>query len=104
MRDESTSSDDEKVKSEIKTIRSHMNVSDSNKSLHLDHEKKMEKTILGTGCGSTPGKQYHKGEGSKSCWKNTDLSQFRRVPSAFWPHWVYRMYDSYCLAQRAAGN
>ncbi|KAF5175210.1 cereblon [Thalictrum thalictroides] len=25
----------------------------------------------------------------------------RRAPRAFWPHWVYRMYDSYFLAQRA---
>lgn len=25
------------------------------------------------------------------------------VSRAFWPNWVYRMYDSYCLAQKAAG-
>ncbi|KAK6249022.1 hypothetical protein QUC31_020587 [Theobroma cacao] len=24
------------------------------------------------------------------------------VSRAFWPYWVYRMYDSYCLAQKAA--
>ncbi|KFK32551.1 hypothetical protein AALP_AA6G257500 [Arabis alpina] len=33
---------------------------------------------------------------------NTDLSRFRMAPRAFWPFWVYRMYDSYYLAQRAA--
>lgn len=35
---------------------------------------------------------------------NTDLSRFRMVPRAFWPLWVYGMYDSYYLAQRAAGK
>ncbi|GLT73394.1 hypothetical protein SLA2020_452560 [Shorea laevis] len=34
--------------------------------------------------------------------KKTNFNQFRRVPRAFWPFWVYRMYDSYCLAERAA--
>uniref|UniRef100_M4CU85 Protein cereblon n=1 Tax=Brassica campestris TaxID=3711 RepID=M4CU85_BRACM len=34
--------------------------------------------------------------------KNTDLNRFRMVPRAFWPFWVYRMYDAYHLAQRAA--
>ncbi|XP_019085138.1 PREDICTED: uncharacterized protein LOC104714042 isoform X2 [Camelina sativa] len=33
---------------------------------------------------------------------NTDLSRFRMAPRAFWPFWLYRMYDSYYLAQRAA--
>ncbi|XP_022732300.1 uncharacterized protein LOC111286548 isoform X2 [Durio zibethinus] len=26
----------------------------------------------------------------------------RTVSRAFWPYWVYQMYDSYCLAQKAA--
>ncbi|KAL1204432.1 hypothetical protein V5N11_034686 [Cardamine amara subsp. amara] len=34
--------------------------------------------------------------------KNTDLTQFRRGPRTFWPYWVYEMYDSYHLAQRAS--
>ncbi|KAL5697535.1 hypothetical protein ACHQM5_028668 [Ranunculus cassubicifolius] len=25
-----------------------------------------------------------------------------RAPTTFWPNWVFRMFDSYCLAQRAA--
>lgn len=37
-------------------------------------------------------------------WRNADLKQFRRGSRAFCPYWVYRMYDSYCLAQRAAGS
>ncbi|XP_052170700.1 uncharacterized protein LOC127786946 [Diospyros lotus] len=28
--------------------------------------------------------------------------RFYEVPRAFWPYWVYRMHDSYCLAQKAA--
>ncbi|KAF3575214.1 hypothetical protein F2Q69_00062599 [Brassica cretica] len=34
--------------------------------------------------------------------KNTDLNRFRMAPRAFWPFWVYRMYDSYHLAHRAS--
>ncbi|KAJ4872406.1 ATP-dependent protease La (LON) domain protein [Raphanus sativus] len=34
--------------------------------------------------------------------EKTDLNRFRMTPRAFWPFWVYRMYDSYHLAQRAA--
>ncbi|CAI9755667.1 unnamed protein product [Fraxinus pennsylvanica] len=30
------------------------------------------------------------------------ISHLRDVPRAFWPGWVYRMYDSYSLAQKAA--
>ncbi|KAF2285340.1 hypothetical protein GH714_000165 [Hevea brasiliensis] len=80
MMDESTSSGDEKFNSEIKFVSSR--TSDSGPS-------------------STPAKQSH-GEGSKRHWKNTNLNQFRTVPRAFWPYWVYRLYDSYCLAERAA--
>ncbi|XP_048228044.1 protein cereblon isoform X2 [Ricinus communis] len=101
MMDDLASSDDGKFDSQIKVTRSHLADSDSNESLHLNHEREMDKTVLAT-VYFTPKKQCHKGEGSKSCWKNTDLSQFRRVPTAFWPFWVYRMYDSYCLAERAA--
>ncbi|XP_050213219.1 uncharacterized protein LOC126664732 isoform X2 [Mercurialis annua] len=102
MINESTSSDDENFESGIKITSSNTNDSDSNESLYLGHNKKMGKTILGTGYSSTPEKQHHKGEVSKSYWKKTDLSHFRRVSRAYWPYWVYRMYDSYCLAQRAA--
>ncbi|KAL3498519.1 hypothetical protein ACH5RR_041251 [Cinchona calisaya] len=30
------------------------------------------------------------------------LGRLREVPRAFWPTWVYHMYDSYSLAQKAA--
>ncbi|KAI4377644.1 hypothetical protein MLD38_015240 [Melastoma candidum] len=44
----------------------------------------------------------------QSCSSSFSLSQRRYanrhhgVSKAFWPYWVYRMYDSYCLAQRIA--
>lgn len=37
-------------------------------------------------------------------WRKDSVSRFREVPRASWPAWVYRMYDSYCLAQQVAGN
>ncbi|KAG5244234.1 ATP-dependent protease La domain-containing family protein [Salix suchowensis] len=86
--DESTSSDDDMLMSqtEMRSTRSHL--SESKGPLYLD-----------TGKISDLAK---KRVGSKSFWKNTDLNQFHKAPRAFWPHWVYRMYDSYCLAERAA--
>jgi cereblon len=99
--DESTSSDDDKFLSqtEMRSTRSHLN--ESKGPLYSDTGKNADNTTLEIGKSSDLAK---KGEGSKRCWKNTDLNHFHRVPRAFWPHWVYRMYDSYCLAERAAGN
>lgn len=37
-------------------------------------------------------------------WRKQSVAQFRDVPKAFWPGWVYRMYDSYVLARKAAGK
>ncbi|XP_052209536.1 uncharacterized protein LOC127812955 isoform X2 [Diospyros lotus] len=34
--------------------------------------------------------------------KKSSVSRFREVPRTFWPYWVYSMYDSYYLAQKAA--
>ncbi|KAL5558637.1 hypothetical protein UlMin_034848 [Ulmus minor] len=48
------------------------------------------------------GKQSWKGKRHINCWRNSNMNQLRRVSRTFWPFWVYRMYDSYCLAQRAA--
>ncbi|XP_042057551.1 uncharacterized protein LOC121802061 [Salvia splendens] len=35
-------------------------------------------------------------------WGKHSIARFRDVPRAFWPSWVYRMYDSYVLARKAA--
>lgn len=40
----------------------------------------------------------------KAGWRKHSIAHFRDVPKAFWPGWVYRMYDSYVLARKAAGN
>ncbi|CAK7353134.1 unnamed protein product [Dovyalis caffra] len=97
--DESSSSDDDKFvsPSEMRSTRSHL--SESEGSLYSDIGKNVDDTTLEIGNSSGLAK---KGEASKRCWKNTNLNQFRRVPRAFWPYWVYCMYDSYCLAERAA--
>lgn len=85
--DESTSSDDEKFvwESKFQDGRSH--------SHHHSDEK-----ISGDASGS--GGQSHKGS-----WRWTQRKAGTSnygIPRAFWPHWVYRMYDSYSLAQRVA--
>ncbi|KAG9449106.1 hypothetical protein H6P81_009071 [Aristolochia fimbriata] len=35
-------------------------------------------------------------------WAADDPKWSHRAPRAFWPHWVYRMYDAFSLARRAA--
>ncbi|KAG6739421.1 hypothetical protein POTOM_057017 [Populus tomentosa] len=99
MMDESMSSDDDKFMSqseEMRSRRSHL--SETEGSLYLDTGKNVGNTTLEIGNSSGLAK---KGEGSKKG-KNTDLNQFRRVPRTFWPYWVYSMFDSYCLAEKAA--
>lgn len=87
--DESTSSDDEKFvcESEFRERRSH--------SHHHSDEK-----ISGNANGS--GGQSHKG--SWGWTQRKAATSNYGIPRAFWPHWVYRMYDSYSLAQRVAGT
>ncbi|XP_065849740.1 uncharacterized protein [Euphorbia lathyris] len=99
--EQSTSSDDDRFESEIRSMVSQKIDCDSIGPSHPDHEKKRQKT-LETASNAMPGKKSDKGEGSEISWKRSDLNQFRTAPRAFWPYWVYRMYDSFCLAQRAA--
>ncbi|KAB5514064.1 hypothetical protein DKX38_027970 [Salix brachista] len=99
MMDESMSSDDDKFMSQLEEMRSRRShLSETEGSLYSDTGKNVVNTTLEIGNTSGLAK---KGEGSKKCWKKIDLNQFRRVPRAFWPHWVYNMHDSYCLAERA---
>lgn len=94
--DESASSDGEKP--EHQSQRS--NYSDSNETLHLEPEN--EDSCLETSPVSEM--QSSKGNQRINYSKNPNINHLRMVPKAFWPYWVYRMYDSYCLAQRAAGR
>ncbi|KAF3446727.1 hypothetical protein FNV43_RR11907 [Rhamnella rubrinervis] len=93
---ESASSDDEKPERQFQ--RSHLHDSDFMESLHSEPED--EDSCLGPS--SISGMRPCKGKQQISSLEKGNINQFRRVPRAFWPYWVYRMYDSYCLAQRAA--
>ncbi|KAL4604485.1 hypothetical protein ACB092_10G196800 [Castanea dentata] len=98
--DESTSSDDEKFLCEpdLHFGRSFLKDSESVGSLHSNHQKHIENADLG----STSQRKSCQGEETDRHRKKINIDRFRRVPRAYWPHWVYRMYDSYCLAERAA--
>ncbi|KAK4274250.1 hypothetical protein QN277_017502 [Acacia crassicarpa] len=99
--DDSSSSDYEECMHEPdQEIRCSVNDSDMTRSLLYDHGKQAVNTgLISGGCStSASSKQSCKKEACK-----TSSANFPRgIPRAFWPHWVYRMYDSYCLAQRAA--
>lgn len=78
---ESTSSDDERVICEPE-----IQMESSLRSLHSSNKKS-----------------------NKDAWKkakqeNHSLRRLRECPRAYWPNWVYRMQDSYCLAQRLSGT
>ncbi|KAL9313473.1 hypothetical protein ACSQ67_018925 [Phaseolus vulgaris] len=53
-----------------------------------------------TGNCSTSGKQSWKNELNRC--KHICAYSSHKISKAFWPHWTYRMFDSYLLAQRAA--
>ncbi|KZV42018.1 hypothetical protein F511_14332 [Dorcoceras hygrometricum] len=38
----------------------------------------------------------------KAKWEKRSIAHLRNVPAAFWPSWVYNMFDSYSLARKAA--
>lgn len=65
--------------------------------LHQDVDKMRENDCL-----EMQKKLFHEKSGEGSGCKKKLLSRFREAPRAFWPYWTYRMYDSYCLAQKAA--
>lgn len=84
--DDSTSSDEDKFvcESEVELRKSHLNEYEKmsqNDYLEIDNDSnrrlKRQRVAM-------------------------ELNSSRRFSKAFWPYWVYRMYDSYCLAQRAA--
>lgn len=89
--DESTSSDDDK---------SERDRHDSDSIGSLNSEPDDDDARLGNISMS----QSRKGKQSITYRRNSNINQLRRVSRAFLPFWVYRMYDSYCLAQRAAGT
>lgn len=102
--DESTSSDEDKFvcESELQLGSSHLN--EPIGSTYLDYDRRNKKAILGMRSKSISGSQSCKQKGVKEGRIATKLNRSYGVSRAFWPCWVYRMYDSYHLAQRAAGS
>ncbi|XVF35404.1 hypothetical protein REPUB_Repub18cG0142500 [Reevesia pubescens] len=91
--DESTSSDDDNRLSELDNQSGSPYLNDFSfiGSSPSNHEKQIRNAGLGIGTKS----MARKVAGPRSHLSCT-------VSRAFWPNWVYRMYDSYCLAQKAA--
>lgn len=96
---ESTSSDDEKLDQGLEVQSGRYRLHDFVGSLQTERNKKSIDSSQGIGEGSVSDMPSCKGNGSRK----PVISQMREIPRAFWPNWVYRMYDSYALAQRAAG-
>lgn len=101
--DESASSSGDKSTDESdQEIRS--NLDDPDTLMLADHEKEAENMDSRIGSCSSSGKQPSIREGFNWCSKNKDPYSSHRISRAFLPGWVYRMFDSYWLAQRAAGS
>lgn len=83
--------------SEIKIQFGHSHLSMIPDSHHSVDNKKSESNTVNQIISDIP---THEGVGQR---KGSIIS-FREVSRAFWPSWVYHMYDSYCLAQKVAGN
>ncbi|XP_023538065.1 uncharacterized protein LOC111798942 [Cucurbita pepo subsp. pepo] len=81
---------------------SHQNDSDSLSFLHSDYEKESEKPSPDIGKSSTSAKDSSERKEFKGCRRNSSFNHMHGVSKAFLPYWVYSMYDSYCLAQKAA--
>ncbi|XP_058074180.1 uncharacterized protein LOC131222940 [Magnolia sinica] len=99
--DESTSSDDEFVSELGHRLGGSRpdNSGSSRKSRMLDESNESNSIGLGTE-ESTRRRQSLKGDGWKKVWAADESKWLLRAPRSFWPHWVYRMYDPYCLARR----
>lgn len=95
--DESTSSDEENFvcDSHLYSKRCPEDDFQSATSVDTDNERKLANV--------NPKNESHKQRGSERYRMVQELGRFRKVSRAFWPYWAYSMYDSYHLAQRAAG-
>ncbi|XP_031405988.1 protein cereblon isoform X2 [Punica granatum] len=99
--DESTSSDEDKFacESEFQSGRSLPSTFGSSHIPNLDDDR-MEDAEFVDRSNNPSERRSHKVAKIQPSWKPSGLH--RGLSKAFWPHWVYRMYDSYSLAQRAA--
>ncbi|KAJ8539617.1 hypothetical protein K7X08_013869 [Anisodus acutangulus] len=95
MFDDSTSSDDENIKQQSRIQPARYPLDNFRSSFGTGENKEADGVRFALGKRSMA---------THNTWKKCSLNQFRQVPRAFWPSWVYQMYDSYSLAQRAAGR
>ncbi|CAN0907271.1 Protein cereblon [Linum grandiflorum] len=100
--DQSTSSDDDEFvfDPEMGHRISHVTDLDSTLSVDSDEGKWFKKHTMEDQAAATSSKQIDK-QAEKVNFK-PNLSHLRKSSAAFWPYWVYQMYDSYELAQRVA--
>lgn len=95
MLDDSMSSDDENIEQQFRIQPGRSPFDNFRRSFGTGKNQEADGVRLAVGKSSAP---------THNTWKKHSLNQFREVPRAFWPSWVYQMYDSYSLAQRAAGQ
>lgn len=95
MLDESASSDDENIDQQFRIQPARSPFDSFRRSFSTGKKQEADGMRLALGKRSMP---------TDNTWKKHSLNQFREAPRAFWPSWVYQMYDSYSLAQRAAGE
>lgn len=99
MTDESMNSDDEKYVCELESHSGRSQSSDGSSQVKLQGRVHSN---LEVGRKAKIGKSPQEGDGWKKKRMLIQLNQFRAAPRAFWPYWVYQMFDSFALAQKAA--
>ncbi|KAH6831147.1 ATP-dependent protease La domain protein [Perilla frutescens var. hirtella] len=97
--DDSISSDDERSERFYECQSERYPLDNYTRPVHLGPTKQNADDI--SRVGKRPFPSYMQ-PSNKVGWGKHSLAQLRDVPKAFWPGWVYRMYDSYVLARKAA--
>ncbi|KAK9742083.1 hypothetical protein RND81_03G147300 [Saponaria officinalis] len=96
MNDASTSSDEDMYVCESEILSGKSQSSDGSSN------PKYPRRLFSDSKGSRKAKGRHLFEKGGASNMRPRLNQFRTVPRAFWPYWVYQMYDSFSLAKKAA--
>lgn len=96
---EPMNSDDEKYVSESESPSGKSQSSDGSSQAKLQGKVQSN---LEVGRKAKIRQSFEEGDPGKRRRMLIQLNQFRAVPQAFWPYWVYQMFDSFTLAQKAA--
>ncbi|KAI3454101.1 hypothetical protein Pfo_010764 [Paulownia fortunei] len=96
--DESISSDDEKFERHFEFQPERSPLDNFTRSMHSEFNK--QNADDSPRVGKRPFSYVQ--PCNKVGWGKYSIGQLRDVPRAFWPSWVYRMYDSYSLARKVA--